>query len=1183
MSEFDNLKNSFLNLQTALNDMIPAMSKYQTVFENANKATKGYVKNNSAFTSANKKAIESVKDLSYAQRQLVGSVGENSKFFTKAGVRINEYGEALAGVAGEKIGNFNKRTQIMTNTVNKFAREGRAVPFLEGLSVYLKQGGTSLEYFAEFLSSAKEELTVFGFEAAKARKFMYGFLPPGMFRAVNKISSSFQFFGGIIRKVRDNNSGLNSELEKYKKLAEDPKLFNSKDPQDIKDLEKIREIIANLEKDNEPSIFGKMFKGIKRIGNLIEKPIQFKFETDKFFKGVKEIEKETTKFGKLKNFFRITPTVEDKRMKAGLKDTARKIMDILPFSTEDGLKIPQMLNVDERQEVANIKKEIKTIEKTLKGSKFKPYDFPVQFNTPEMEDFIDNKYIKRQETLISQAQDKIDSLNLGGITSGAEVDKYTEQINSAKKALTDLVQTRKELGKVEAELVAFEEKTLKLRDKLELINQKEISTGRLSRLEKREQFKINAELNRTLLEEEVAKGQLADINQDYKKSIEGILTSTKDEINRLNKKGQDRFKEQIDGLKKSATEYKEAFAGILPIVNKTSQFGLNTSSELAKTTDEVKKFEMEIKQLKKQQKDLSFNFDPDDLLKAERELADAKQKVSDITGKSINKFKDYNNTLSSQKELLKAAKGEMSKFSLVPENLEKGQKAFEVQAENIQKITSSYNDYQEQLKKANELKAEAAFISSFGDTEAVAELTEQYNKANEEAERLKEIANEFGDAEEIIRLTENMKSYEEEINNVTNKKKELLKNNNAIAFQLEMKAIKEVIEAKEKNIKKLEKEISLNEKQVALIEKQYAMGEISQSDRDALVNPLMAENEGKKQNIEDDKSLIAEKKEEKSNAGDMLKEFKMMRRDSVKNLLSKHKFFKTIFKVTDFFKALRPALGMLIKGLAMSYVYLNLAIIAIFLIIKKAWPILSKAFERAFKIVKPIFDIMFMAFGLIKEGVVDVLDGFFGKGGLESVIDGLLKIAGGLIGVAITFVAGVVSLALVFLGSLALETYIKIKNYFKGAVTDIKQFSKSIAVILGMAAVIVSVLAGAPVWIALIIGLAMFRFGRWLVKKMKKIFNFDMFAKGGTSKGGMAIVGEEGPELVNLPKGATVFSNSDSKNMARGNKNNIVTNNFNITVNAKDTSQAEMRRLADTIGRDIAAKINRSTSNSTFR
>ena len=73
---------------------------------------------------------------------------------------------------------------------------------------------------------------------------------------------------------------------------------------------------------------------------------------------------------------------------------------------------------------------------------------------------------------------------------------------------------------------------------------------------------------------------------------------------------------------------------------------------------------------------------------------------------------------------------------------------------------------------------------------------------------------------------------------------------------------------------------------------------------------------------------------------------------------------------------------------------------------------------------------------------------------------------------------------------------------------------------------------------------------------------------------------EEGPELVQLPKGSNVFSNSQSKKMIGGNTENQVntshTHNYNITINAKDTSKAEMRRMADEIGKMVNSQIKRS-------
>ena len=88
------------------------------------------------------------------------------------------------------------------------------------------------------------------------------------------------------------------------------------------------------------------------------------------------------------------------------------------------------------------------------------------------------------------------------------------------------------------------------------------------------------------------------------------------------------------------------------------------------------------------------------------------------------------------------------------------------------------------------------------------------------------------------------------------------------------------------------------------------------------------------------------------------------------------------------------------------------------------------------------------------------------------------------------------------------------------------------------------------------------------------------FADGGVSDGGMAVVGERGPELVSLPKGSRVHSNSDSKKMVAS--SGSVVNNFNITVNAKDLSDAELRRVAKQLGNDIFKNINRTSTGRGF-
>jgi hypothetical protein len=156
-----------------------------------------------------------------------------------------------------------------------------------------------------------------------------------------------------------------------------------------------------------------------------------------------------------------------------------------------------------------------------------------------------------------------------------------------------------------------------------------------------------------------------------------------------------------------------------------------------------------------------------------------------------------------------------------------------------------------------------------------------------------------------------------------------------------------------------------------------------------------------------------------------------------------------------------------------------------------------------------------------------------------------------------------------------------------------------------------------PVLIGVIIAGALIAFGLWLGKsmqdilmyiinpislvidiisaaviKIKEIFEDDPdkglwdsglgpmlgFADGGVTKGGISLVGERGPEIVRMPVGSRVHSNTESKQMMGG-----VTNNINITINAKDTSDTELRRIADKIGNMVNNKINRRTSSGTMR
>ena len=90
-------------------------------------------------------------------------------------------------------------------------------------------------------------------------------------------------------------------------------------------------------------------------------------------------------------------------------------------------------------------------------------------------------------------------------------------------------------------------------------------------------------------------------------------------------------------------------------------------------------------------------------------------------------------------------------------------------------------------------------------------------------------------------------------------------------------------------------------------------------------------------------------------------------------------------------------------------------------------------------------------------------------------------------------------------------------------------------------------------------------------KGLGKVKNFLGLSTGGTiNRGGMAIVGENGPELVSLPSGATVHSNSQSRNMG---------NTIHVHVNGRvGASDAEIRDIAQKVAREIGLQMNRTTS-----
>ena len=129
----------------------------------------------------------------------------------------------------------------------------------------------------------------------------------------------------------------------------------------------------------------------------------------------------------------------------------------------------------------------------------------------------------------------------------------------------------------------------------------------------------------------------------------------------------------------------------------------------------------------------------------------------------------------------------------------------------------------------------------------------------------------------------------------------------------------------------------------------------------------------------------------------------------------------------------------------------------------------------------------------------------------------------------------------------------------------VKYMATQVALLIGIYAL--------PAMIFIVVLAALWAVAKWITGKINPFKR----AMGGTvgANEGMTLVGENGPELVSLPSGSKVHTNAESKRMGGG-------NTINITINARDTSDAELRRIADKIGNMVNNKINRRTSSRTL-
>jgi len=261
-----------------------------------------------------------------------------------------------------------------------------------------------------------------------------------------------------------------------------------------------------------------------------------------------------------------------------------------------------------------------------------------------------------------------------------------------------------------------------------------------------------------------------------------------------------------------------------------------------------------------------------------------------------------------------------------------------------------------------------------------------------------------------------------------------------------------------------------------------------------------------------------------------------------------------------------------VRVIAMSMLYLLGIVAAVMLIRKAIWPALKAAFETA----KEFSGLFLSGLASIWEGISTIFKGILEGDmlmilmGLWEIVWGILKVA---LGAVIILATGLFKFAVTFVGNVVKGLGSFIRSAFFNGLQGLKDNAGKILTGLLL---LVAFFFGLPALLPVLIGTAIIG-GIYLMYKLVRSI-FTGRATGGIVSGneGMTLVGERGPELVSLPTGSRVHTNAESKRMVGG-------NTFNITINAKDTSDAEMRRIAEKIGRMVNNKISRNSAFSNTR
>ncbi len=295
-------------------------------------------------------------------------------------------------------------------------------------------------------------------------------------------------------------------------------------------------------------------------------------------------------------------------------------------------------------------------------------------------------------------------------------------------------------------------------------------------------------------------------------------------------------------------------------------------------------------------------------------------------------------------------------------------------------------------------------------------------------------------------------------------------------------------------------------------------------------------------------------------------------------------FRKLLGKGWDSIKKASNVMRMVGKNLLAYTGYFLLFLAGAFLVFEAIKQIVAHA-----DFLAPIIE---MAKGVLEglltmfSGVTDIFKAFFGSGSfgerMQLLLDGVIKLFSGLGTIIFSALKGAVKLALTLIIGVVVIYWKMLSKIASGIVAFFSDPMKHI----NNAVKKISEWFQSIDWGALAVKIGekimefWTKFTTWMGNTISGFMDgIPFFANGGVSAGGLAVVGEKGPELVNLSRGTKVYSNTESKKMVGGGGGNTV---INVSVNGRvGASDSELRDIARKVGRMVSAEINRSTSSST--